>query len=463
MANKSITEQLQKLHDLKQKGILSEAEYNEQKAKILAGTTKVETPSFSPPVQEDAVVIALNTFISKHKFILTGLAIILLIGFGVYYFVFMPNPVRDAKTVREESCSCAQKAIDDLTKIDSTFLNEFDSYKFQSPADAKAKWEELQKPVEIVKQECEAKTEVLRTAKRAAFGQDSEAQSKFDSLSSYGCGLSGSTAIQYVVQKIEEKIQNMIDYSLLDPDEQGDGFDPGAELVDQLPGPPDDNGNRYQPGKPTPTESVQQTVAVAVDMVKEEPKILTYAERSPQFPGGDAALMQYIKGNIQYPQMERDNDIQGKVITRCVVMEDGRISDVNVIRGVSIGLDNEAVRLVKTLPKFIPGYQNGKPVRVYYNLPVVFKLVDQWNNSVPNSNKKQEQREPSDNLIITSDVAYLYTAADVGKISKNFVTKGTILTKGKETISFYYCFYKDKNNQTVDGYIRKVDLKVYYP
>ena len=66
--------------------------------------------------------------------------------------------------------------------------------------------------------------------------------------------------------------------------------------------------------------------------------------------------------------------IQGKVLLRFVVMEDGAVSDVNVIRGVSPGLDKEAVRVVKTLPKFKPGKQQGKAVRVYFNLPVVFKL-----------------------------------------------------------------------------------------
>jgi protein TonB len=72
--------------------------------------------------------------------------------------------------------------------------------------------------------------------------------------------------------------------------------------------------------------------------------------------------------------MERDNDIQGKVLLRFVVMEDGSVADVNVMRGVSPGLDKEAVRVVRMLPKFKPGRQQGKPVRVYFNLPVVFKL-----------------------------------------------------------------------------------------
>jgi protein TonB len=72
--------------------------------------------------------------------------------------------------------------------------------------------------------------------------------------------------------------------------------------------------------------------------------------------------------------MERDNDIQGKVIIKFVVMEDGSVADVTVARGVSPGIDKEAVRVVKMLPKFQPGKQQGKAVRVYFNLPVQFKL-----------------------------------------------------------------------------------------
>jgi protein TonB len=94
----------------------------------------------------------------------------------------------------------------------------------------------------------------------------------------------------------------------------------------------------------------------------------------PEFPGGDVELMKFIQKNVQYPQMERDNDIQGRVILKFVVMEDGGVSDVSVARSVSPGLDKEAVRVVKMLPKFKPGKQQGKAVRVYYSLPVLFKL-----------------------------------------------------------------------------------------
>lgn len=127
-----------------------------------------------------------------------------------------------------------------------------------------------------------------------------------------------------------------------------------------------------QEGDPNAKEIVEEPVAEAP--VVEEPKVFTFVEQMPEFPGGDAELIKFLQKNIVYPQMERDNDIQGKVLIRFVVGEDGSVSDVSVVRGVSSGLDKEAQRVVKMLPKFKPGKQQGKAVKVYYNLPVVFKL-----------------------------------------------------------------------------------------
>jgi protein TonB len=108
--------------------------------------------------------------------------------------------------------------------------------------------------------------------------------------------------------------------------------------------------------------------------VVEPPKIFTIVEQMPEFPGGDAELLKFIQSNIQYPPMERDNDVQGRVIVGFTVNEDGSVSDVNVKRGVSSGLDKEATRVIRLLPKFKPGKQQGKAVKVYYSLPVVYKL-----------------------------------------------------------------------------------------
>ena len=115
---------------------------------------------------------------------------------------------------------------------------------------------------------------------------------------------------------------------------------------------------------------------------KEEPKpepkkteeIFKSAEQMPQFPGGDAALMKYINSHIHYPAAAEENNIQGRVVVQFVVEKDGSVGQVKVARSVDRSLDNEAVRVVKSLPKFIPGKQNGQPVRVWYTLPVTFKL-----------------------------------------------------------------------------------------
>ena len=106
--------------------------------------------------------------------------------------------------------------------------------------------------------------------------------------------------------------------------------------------------------------------------VKEE--IFRSVEQMPQFPGGDAALMKYLQSHINYPPMAAENNVQGKVILQFVVEKDGRVGEVKVARSVDKDLDKEAIRVVKSLPKFTPGRQNGQPVRVWYTLPVTFKL-----------------------------------------------------------------------------------------
>ena len=102
--------------------------------------------------------------------------------------------------------------------------------------------------------------------------------------------------------------------------------------------------------------------------------VYTVTESPPQFPGGDAYLMTFLQRQIQYPQMERDNDIQGKVLVQFVVRQDGSVSAGKIVRGVSPGLNQESLLIIKMLPSFKPGKQNGNNVSVYFNLPIVFKL-----------------------------------------------------------------------------------------
>ena len=120
---------------------------------------------------------------------------------------------------------------------------------------------------------------------------------------------------------------------------------------------------------------------VVVEKKEEKPKevkeeIFRSVEQMPQFPGGDAALMKFLQSHINYPPMAAENNVQGKVILQFVVEKDGKVGEVKVARSVDKDLDREAIRVVKTLPRFTPGRQNGQPVRVWYTLPVTFKPVN---------------------------------------------------------------------------------------
>jgi TonB family protein len=136
---------------------------------------------------------------------------------------------------------------------------------------------------------------------------------------------------------------------------------------------------------------------------KEAP--LTIAERMPSFPGGDNALSEYFPKNLVYPPIEKEYGIQGVVYVTFVVEKDGSISDVKCLRGAkgAPGLDKEAMRLIASMPNWIPGSQNGKTVRIQYNLPVKFSL-----------GKKKE-----------------FTEKEYKEIAKNHYKRGMAFMEGK--------------------------------
>lgn len=103
-------------------------------------------------------------------------------------------------------------------------------------------------------------------------------------------------------------------------------------------------------------------------------KVFDIVEQKPQFPGGEAALLKYVADHIRYPAMAQENNIQGRVVVQFVVTKTGDIGEVKVVRSKDPDLDKEAVRVVKTLPKFVPGKMNGHAVNVWYTLPIQFKL-----------------------------------------------------------------------------------------
>ena len=97
-------------------------------------------------------------------------------------------------------------------------------------------------------------------------------------------------------------------------------------------------------------------------------------ELNPEFPGGEQAMRSFLRDNIRYPLMARESGITGTVYVTFVVSKSGKISDVKLLRGIGGGCDDEAIRVVKTMPAWIPGRQTGKPVPVQFNLPIKFSL-----------------------------------------------------------------------------------------
>jgi protein TonB len=121
---------------------------------------------------------------------------------------------------------------------------------------------------------------------------------------------------------------------------------------------------------------VQTYVAPAVVEEEEESAqtIFTVVEEMPMFPGGDTELLKFISKSIKYPVIAQENGVQGRVICTFVVNRDGSVVDAEVVRGVDPSLDKEAIRVIGTMPKWAPGKQRGKPVRVKYTVPITFRL-----------------------------------------------------------------------------------------
>ena len=148
-----------------------------------------------------------------------------------------------------------------------------------------------------------------------------------------------------VIEVTEERVEERIDLSSLEDDQSR------AQIETYTPPPP-------------PKQEEEEATE----------EIFVVVEDQPEFPGGMSALMKFLSDNIRYPVIAQENGIQGRVITNFVVERDGSITDVQVVRGQDPSLDKEAVRVIKTMPKWKPGKQRGKAVRVRFTLPVVFRL-----------------------------------------------------------------------------------------
>lgn len=122
---------------------------------------------------------------------------------------------------------------------------------------------------------------------------------------------------------------------------------------------------------------VAQRVAdepVAAPKKEVENKVFDIVENMPEFPGGMSALNKYLRENVRYPVVAQENGVHGRVTISFVVEKDGSVSDVRVAQSVDPSLDKEALRVVKSMPRWIPGKQNGAAVRVKYMVPVTFRL-----------------------------------------------------------------------------------------
>jgi protein TonB len=127
------------------------------------------------------------------------------------------------------------------------------------------------------------------------------------------------------------------------------------------------------------TEADDATIIDAVPVITEEEpeedtEVFVIVEDMPEFPGGELALRQWISNNVKYPVIAAENGVQGKVYVTFVVDRDGSVTNARIARGVDPSLDQEALRVVNNLPKWKPGKQRGKPVRVSYTVPINFQL-----------------------------------------------------------------------------------------
>ena len=116
------------------------------------------------------------------------------------------------------------------------------------------------------------------------------------------------------------------------------------------------------------------TNAMAQNKKKANDKVLEKAEVMPEFPGGEQAMMKFVAENVQYPEEAKEKEISGRVLVSFIVEKNGSINEVKVMKGIGGGCNEEAVRVISAMPKWKPGKQEGKPVRVSYMMPITYKL-----------------------------------------------------------------------------------------
>lgn len=148
------------------------------------------------------------------------------------------------------------------------------------------------------------------------------------------------------------------------------------EILTLVPDDVDEPETTIKSSEGLPDEGVDiKYVAAPEPEIIDEPEITReWAEVMPAFPGGQQELMRYLSKNIKYPTISQENNVQGRVIVQFVVDKDGSIIDPVIVKSIDPYLDKEAVRVIMSMPKWKPGYQGAKAVRVKYTVPVTFRL-----------------------------------------------------------------------------------------
>jgi|GEM_PF-2648378 hypothetical protein len=184
----NVSGQLQKFHDLKEKGVITEEEFNEQKAKLLEPTNQqpvqeiISEQSSSPtPIEQITPIISsAGAFVAKYKSALIGAIAVLLIGYGGYYFLLKANPERDGKTAGSALCKCQEERNTALIKVNDEFISSFDTYNFKTQDEARNKLGELQTKAVSALGDCDGKARMMYTDLRAKFLSNPVALEKFD-------------------------------------------------------------------------------------------------------------------------------------------------------------------------------------------------------------------------------------------------------------------------------------------
>lgn len=150
-------------------------------------------------------------------------------------------------------------------------------------------------------------------------------------------------------------------------------------------------------------ESATRTVPEEENVIEDNSEVFVVVEEQPEFPGGQAAMMRFLADSIKYPVAAQENGIHGRVVCNFIVEKDGRLTDFKVLRGVDPLLDNEAIRILKAMPKWTPGKQRGENVRVRFTLPVVFRLMGVEELAPPPPPSTPIRESGSDDIFVAVD------------------------------------------------------------